>query len=196
MTEEALPSDWEQLGELITSGEMTEAQVSQVIDEHVIHRRDDCVGCETIVEIFNSTPIELVIDKYADSLTLEQRRLLYQNFEEHLVIEDGWTAQYARRVKLEVASGKSADRALLSTAAWDYEDFVEYFRSEPGDDSLREQTRKFAERFAEHLECDEDIIRELVERYHSYGYHGDCIGEFEACDNCLDIIEDVVAKLK
>jgi len=195
MTEETLPSDWEELGELIASGEMTEAQVSQVLEEHG-HSRFTCEGCKTIREMHDETPMELVFSAYGDSLTLEQRRVFYENFAGHIHPEDGWAWQYVKGTLMEVACGGSADRDLLLRAASDYDSFVEHFRAEPGDDSLETRTRDFAAMFAENKECDEKVIRDLVEKYHLSNPSGDCSGLFDACDTCISIIEDTAIKLR
>jgi hypothetical protein len=135
------------------------------------------------------------MENYGETLTLAQRRQIFENREEIWLPEVHWPTAYYRGLVLDVAIGPSADSSLLWDAVWSYEDYI---RSSPW--PPEEETREYAFKFASHRECTEGLIESLLKDFHGCDLdkvNETCVDkEFEACDFCQDLLQAAVAKLK
>jgi hypothetical protein len=200
MSEMDLPTDWEELGNLIASGEMSEDLITRVIEEHG-HTAFDCKEvCVNVWENFDLRPLDLLIQNYAEDFTTTQRKKLYETYEQHILPEERAARSWMLREKINIAVGGSSDQALLQKAAEDFYWFIyEYEDSEL--ENLAEEEKEFAFKFASHHECNVDILNTLVKNIHEgvsmprdNGLCSD--GTFEACDFCQDLLQEAVGKLK
>lgn len=195
MTESLLPNDAQGLFDLIASGEMSASELDELI---VQHAHLSCELCDEIYEDFSdyTIPLELLVEHNQESLSLQNRENLYEIIlSNRLQIGDIWGEIFTRKgVLVDLATGPSANRSLLHTIAEDHEYLAQIFRAEDDDDDFETVTRKIALKLAGHPECDAEVIRTIVEKFHDYGNW--CLGKFEACDRCIDIIEDTEKELK
>lgn len=195
MTESSLPTDAQALYDLIVSGEMNSVEIDELIAQH------SHLACELCDEVFEdisdyTLPVDLLAEHNSDRLSLENRKGLYDIIlNNRLEMGDIWSEIFARKgVLVNLATGPTANKSLLYTIAEDHEYLAQIFRTEDDDDDFETVTRKIALKLAGHPECDEDIIRTLVEKFHDYGNW--CEGEFEACDRCVGILKEAAVKLK
>lgn len=199
MTNSELPTAYEQLSELISSGEMIESQINGVIDEHIMHE-DSCEVCEEASDFGDENLIEQIVKTYRDSISNSTIKKIFQTYVENfLPAEDVWNEQYLRAWLIEVATCPSSDLSLLQAAAGDFDAFVYNFRSEEGDESLAERTKEFAFMFAAHKDCTPEILEGLAKDLHDkvLGENFECSpGPFETCDYCQDLVQEAIAKLK
>ena len=193
MSEVELPTDWEELGELIESGEMAEGQISASIASHG-HLFTSCSEvCYPMWYELGSTPLELILENYDQTLTLGQRNALHETFSTHMHTDDYLNSEW--RGLIQIASGPSADLALLSNAHSHVEALIVNYR----DGNLSEEIRGFLFRFADNVHCTEQLLTQTVRSFHQevlVENHECSQGAFENCDFCQNMVEEAVGKLK
>jgi hypothetical protein len=194
-------SEYEELSDLISSGNMTESQITNVINEHIIHE-EGCEVCDEI-EFGDFNLIERIVETYSDSISNSGLTKIFDTYvESYLPAQDAWGEMYTRGWLMKVATCTNSDLSLLRAAAGDYEFYIDSYRWEEGDQSLAERTKEYAFMFAAHEDCTPEVLESLVGQFHSGGNFGrideeTCMGkEFEACDFCQDLLQEAVAKLK
>jgi hypothetical protein len=193
VAKEALPAEWEDLYELLTSGTMSDDQLGEVIREHG-HTRNECDVCVSMWDVEGS-PLQLVDDYNSQSLSLENRRALFETYWQHILPEDIDTRRNVNFSLVNIASGPSADRSLLKEGADLFEYVVEIYQEDEEEDSLETTTRKLANRFASNKSCDREIIEQLVDHFHS-DLSAKCSGEFENCETCQGIVGEAAALIR
>jgi hypothetical protein len=195
MTNSELPSTYEEFDEILNAGELNETQISKILDEHLTWEHECEWLCEYFMEETGDVLPEHIFLNYGETLTLAQRRQIFDNREEIWLPEVHWPTAYYRGLVLDVAIGPSADSSLLWDAVWSYEDYI---RSSPW--PPEEETREYAFKFASHRECTEGLIESLLKDFHGCDLdkvNETCVDkEFEACDFCQDLLQAAVAKLK
>jgi hypothetical protein len=195
MTNSELPSSYEEFDEILSSAKLNERQISKILDEHLIWGHDCDWLCSQYIEETGDVLAEHIMLGYGETLTLAQRRQIFDNREEIWLPEMHWPTAYYRGLVLDVAIGPSADHSLLRDAAWSYEDYINSSPWPP-----EEATREYAFKFAAHRECTEELIESLLNDFHgcdSDKVNETCVDkEFEACDFCQDLLQEAVAKLK
>jgi hypothetical protein len=195
MTNSELPSTYEEFDEILNAGELNETQISKILDEHLTWEHECEWLCEHFMEETGDVLPEHIFLNYGETLTLAQRRQIFDNRDEIWLPEQHIQTAYYRGLVIDVAIGPSADFLLLRDAVWSYEDYI---NSSPW--SPEEATREYAFKFAAHKECTAELIESLLSDFH--GCDSDKINEtcedkeFEACDFCQDLLQEAVAKLK
>jgi hypothetical protein len=193
LTISEIPAGWQELGELIASGEMFEDQITELISEHG-HAVSDCKEvCLEICEEFDMSPFELLVENYNDVFTLSHRQALNKTFGLH--VNNDEMASWIPRSLAEIASGPSADLDLLKAAALHVESFIYSYR----DENLSEEIKDILFRFARNSNCTEDVLSQTVRSFHDEVLvaNPECSdGEFEACDFCQDLVQEAIAELK
>lgn len=195
MTESSLPKGAQELYDRIVSGTMSPVEIDELIAEH---SHLSCELCDEIYEELSDfrLPVDLVALHNSERLSLENREKLYEIIlKNRLELGDIWGEIFARKgVLVNLATGPTANRSLLYTIAEDHEYLAQIFRAEEDDDNFETVTRKIALELARHPECDEDIIRTLMEKFHDYGNW--CEGGFEACDRCAEMLQGACRTLR
>jgi hypothetical protein len=197
MVESVLPTDIEELGELVCSGEMTEKQIDEYIESHG-HWAHDCETCGQILENFEDWPLVLLLEHNVSRMTQDQCELVHEKLDGHFDVSDQGTRANLAAARLRLAVGKGLlgfVREDLST--WLDEEFLDKtFSSE----EILESVQDYLNELVNFEACDEGLLESFVSTYHNPGDWREggvgCEGDFEACDSCQDMLNDAVAKLK
>lgn len=198
MSESVLPVDSEELGDLVSSGEMTSQQIDEFIEKHA-HYFSECDDiCGEIIDLFDEYPLRLLLEHNVRIMTNEQCALVHEQLEDHIVPQDQGTRANVASAKLRLSVG----RGLLGFVAEDLEQWLdeEHIDRTFSDEEILESVKGYLLELTAFDSCDEDTLQSFVSAYHNPGNWRDggpdCDGEFEACDFCQDLLQEAVAKLK
>lgn len=197
MTESVLPTDIEELGELVSSGEMTESQIDEFIAAHG-HWAPDCETCCEILESFEEWPLELLLEHNVERMTQGQCELVHEKLEDHFEQSDQGTRARVAFTKIDLA----VDRGLLGYVTDDLERWLdeEHLDKTFADEEILEMVRYRSLQLTKYEGCDESLLESFVSTYHKPGFWRpgglNCEGEFEACASCQEMFKEAVAKLK
>jgi hypothetical protein len=198
MSEIELPTDWEELGNLIESGEMTTEQVDGLVEQHghCVHDCDEV--CMEIWEAFDSQPLILLLEHNMDRLTIEQCEGVYQRLEDHILPEDQGTRANVWSAKLRLA----VDRGLIANAKEDLGEWLdsEFLEGTFTEQEIQDSVRDYALKLAGFENCEKVDLEAFIAAYHNPGFWRsgglNCEGEVESCDSCQEILQGAMAKLK
>lgn len=200
MTDGLLPTDSEELGELVVSGEMTGQQIDLFIEEHGHYFAECDEICREIIDTFDDYPLSLLLAHNVENMTFQQCLLVHEKLSEHITPEDQGARANVASEKLELSVG----RGLLAFVS---EDLKEWMDEESLDRDRTFSGEEIQERFKGYLleltafpGCNEETLEKFVAAYHYPGYWEsgglNCDGEVEACDSCQELLSEAVAKLK
>ncbi len=198
VSDDVLPSDGEELGDLLVSGEMTSQQIDEFIDTHG-HYVAGCDGiCQEIIEAFDEYPLVLLLANNLQHLTTEQCLLVREKLEDHVAPEDQGTRANIASEKIEL----SVSRGLLAYVASDLKHWLDEEFLDPtfSDDEILVSVRRHLQTLAEFAECNEDALENFVSSYHYPGNWRsggqNCDGELAQCETCQELLRQVTAKPK
>lgn len=193
----SLPTGWEELGDLIVSGEMTTEQCGLLIEQHG-HSVHECEEvCMQIWEAWQSRPLNLLLEYDYQKLSNEQCIEIYDKLEEHMQPEDQGTRanMWSDRISLAVARG------LIAKARYDLADWLdsEFIEGSFSGEELQERVKEYALKLATFPDCDLEDIEGFMKKYHEPGDWNDggaeCDGEFDVCEFCQSVIAEAKALL-
>ncbi len=198
MSESVLPADSEELGDLVSSGEMTTQQINEFIEKHA-HYVSECDDiCGEIIDLFDEYPLQLLLEHNVKIMTNEQCALVHEQLEDHIVPQDQGTRANVASAKLRLSVG----RGLFSFVAEDLEQWLdeEYIDKTFSDEEILQSVRDYIIELTSFDICDEDTLESFISAYHNPGNWRDggpnCDGDFEACDDCQEMLSEAVSKLK
>lgn len=198
-----IPSDWQELGKLIVSGEMSTKQIDKVIELHS-HPVSDCQEiCMKIWEDFDQNTLDLMVEHNLETLTYAQSAEIYENLEDHYCSSLSFGDQanmWRDRMYLAV------DKGLISKAVFDLGNWLEYEFSEGtfSDEEIREEVHSMAMRLAVAPKSREIDLINFMEHFHNpYDFSvkigepsdavwntgsAECEGSFDTCNGCQEIL--------
>jgi hypothetical protein len=193
-----LPTGWEELGDLIASGDMTTEQCGLLIEQHG-HSVHDCQDvCIQIWEAWEVRPLNLLLSHNLKKLTSEQASEVYDKLEVHMQPEDRGTRanMWSDRIALAVDAG------LITKARFDLAEWLdcEYLEGTFSAEELRDTVKSYALELATFSDCELEDIEGFMENYHNPGDWSDggyeCEGAFEACEFCQEVVAEAKPLLK
>lgn len=200
MTDSVLPTDSEELGELVVSGEMASQQIDEFIEKHGHYAAECDEVCGEIYDSFDDYPLSLLLEHNVEKMTVQQCLLVHENLSEHISPEDQGTRANVASEKLELSVG----RGLLAYVCEDLEEWMDEEsldrdRTFSGEE-IQQRVKGYIFKLATFPECNEETLEKFVAAYHYPGNWEsgglNCDGEVEACDSCQDMLREAVAKLK
>lgn len=198
MSESVLPVDSEELGDLVSSGEMTSQQIDEFLEKHA-HYVWECGGiCREIIDLFDEYPLQLLLEHNVKKMTNEQCELVHEQIGTHISPEDQGTRANVAGAKLKLSVG----RGLFSFVAEDLEQWLdeEHLDKTFSDEEILESVRDYILELTSFDSCNEDTLESFISSYHNPGNWRDggpnCDGDFEACDDCQEMLSEALAKLK
>jgi len=198
VTDSVLPTDSEELGELVVSGEMTSQQIDLFIEEHGHYFAECDEICREIIDSFDDYPLSLLLEHNVDKMSIDQCLLVREKLEDHIVPEDQGTRSNVASEKISL----SIKRGLLAFVANDLENWLDEEFLEPTytDEEIKEFVQLYILDLVAFPECNEATLEGFVAAYHYPGNWRpgglNCDGEVEACDSCQELLSEAVAKLK
>jgi len=198
VSESVLPSNSEELGDLVASSEMSSQQIDEFIDKHS-HYVWECQGiCGEIIDLFDEYPLQLLLEHNVKKMTNEQCELVHEQIGTHISPEDQGTRANVAGAKLKLSVG----RGLFSFVAEDLEQWLdeEHLDKTFSDEEILESVRDYILELTSFDSCNEDTLESFISAYHNPGNWRDggpnCDGDFEACDDCQEMLSEAVSKLK
>jgi hypothetical protein len=197
MSAAELPTDSEELGNLIESGLMTKDLIDALIEQHGHCVRECEAVCSAICEAFTYPPLILLLEHNTDRLTIEQSELVYEKLEKHISpMDQGALANvWDARIRLAVGRGL-VEKAKTGLIVWLDNEFLDGTFSEQ---EIQDSVFQFALRLADFEHCQRADLEAFIAAYHNPGEWRqgglNCEDEVETCDPCQELLRLAIAKL-
>ena len=184
------PNDVDDLVELITSGQLTNDELIELIGLHV-HRTHGCGACRMIFDDETSATagnvIELVFKTFENDLSQEAYDLILESMPLTMDSGDGG---YLENVMVSIATHPRANENTLKFAVLDYVT-AQRFSLEDGDLDDEALVRTRLEVVAAHPQASEEILRKWLFEIHDLrtGFGHD--GPVDSCAICKEHLSAV-----
>ncbi len=214
MNTNELPTDLEELKQLILSGDLTDGQLNLLIENHchaylLLDDDERCELCEHMTEGDDEESFRLMaelITSYKDRFRDEQIEKFVgpedtdwdEWFAEDYMGADGWRESRARGAELMIELRTSKNAGYGSAIKAFYSSFMylleqDLFESWEG--TPRDEARKLMLHLAKFPAFDATEVKDCAESFHRH-YTSGCEDEFDECAACQGLIDEVSAHLK
>jgi hypothetical protein len=214
MNTNELPTDLEELKELILSGNLSDEQLNSLIENHchaylLLEDDESCELCEYMAEGEDEEGFRLMeelINSYKDRFTDAQigkfagpeDTVWDEWFAEDYMGADGWRESRARGAELMIELRTSKNAGYQSAKMAFYSSFLYLleqglFESWNGD-TPRDQAKKLLVHMATFPACSAADVKDSVESFHGH-YTSGCEEDFDACAACQELIGEVSSQL-